>query len=421
MHRWLLPLAYMLAGIVAAVAIPRIENAYGLTLNLGISASASLSALSAIASGTMALTAIVFSIAFVMVQFSAVTYSPRIALGFANDPLLFHAMGMFAATFTYALAAMAWVDRDASGSVPEISWVVSASLVIASLLVFARLVQRLSDLQITNTLRMIGDHGREVIRDTFAHPDRPGPTRRAGAPAPGALGPVTVTLRHDGPPRTIQRIDMAGIVALARGAGATIVLASGIGDTLADGATILRVHGGSAPVDEAALRRGVSLGRERTYAQDPKYPIRLLVDIAIKALSPAINDPTTAVQAVDQIEDLLRRLARAELDAGNIADEGGTLRLVVPMPDWDDYLSLALDEIRMFGIGSLQVLRRLRAVLLGLADLLGDDPRAASVGRYLRHLDAMIEHSPLAPEDKASARQEDAQGLGLTRDMRGAA
>lgn len=414
MPKWLLPLAYMVAGITAAFVIPRVEYAYGLTLELGISPSATLSALSAIASGMMALTAIVFSIAFVMVQFSAVTYSPRIALGFANDPLLFHAMGMFAATFTYALAAMAWVDRDASGNVPEISWVVSAWLLVMSLLVFARLVQRLSDLQITNTLRMIGDHGRAVIRDTFA--DSSGRTPRA-APSAGAarLPPVTLELRHDAPPKTIQRIDPASLVSLARAADAIIVLEAAVGDSLADGAPILRVHGGTAPIDAAALRRAVSLGLDRTYDQDPKYPLRLLVDIAIKALSPAINDPTTAVQAIDQIEDLLRRLARADLDAGRLADAAGTLRLVIPMPGWDDYLSLALDEIRMYGADSLQVLRRLRALLLGLSKMLGDDPRAASVGRYLRHLDAVIERSPFDAEDRDSARQEDAQGLGLSR------
>ena len=81
----------------------------------------------------------------------------------------------------------------------------------------------------------------------------------------------------------------------------------------------------ATPLPEDVLRRAVRLGRERTFEQDPKYPIRLLVDIAIKALSPAINDPTTAVQTIDQLEDLLRRLGAAELDAGYAVDENGAL------------------------------------------------------------------------------------------------
>ena len=157
------------------------------------------------------------------------------------------------------------------------------------------------------------------------------------------------------------------------------------------------------------------MSRERTAEQDLKYPIRLLVDIAIKALSPAINDPTTAVQAIDQIEDLLRRLGRRELDAGYARDADGVLRLVFPMPSWEDYLALAFDEVRVYGAGSVQVMRRLRSALAGLADSTVAEARLDAVRRYLKHLDATIDRSILGPDDQAMARQEDRQGLGLPR------
>jgi uncharacterized membrane protein len=161
--------------------------------------------------------------------------------------------------------------------------------------------------------------------------------------------------------------------------------------------------------------RAIDLGIERTFQQDPKYPLRLLVDIAIKALSPAINDPTTAVQAVDQIEDLLRRLGRREVDAGHARDADGALRLIVPMPTWEDYLTLAFDEIRQYGGTSVQVMRRLRAALIGLTESLPSPERADAVRRYLKHLDLVIERSPLDEQDKVMAFQEDRQGLGLSR------
>jgi uncharacterized membrane protein len=161
--------------------------------------------------------------------------------------------------------------------------------------------------------------------------------------------------------------------------------------------------------------QSIQLGTERTFEQDPKYPIRLLVDIAIKALSPAINDPTTAVQAIDQIEDLLRRLGRHDLDAGFAKDDNGVLRLIVPMPTWEDYLTLAFDEIRQYGATSVQVMRRLRAALIGLADSTTTAARAETVRQYLKHLDLVIERSPLDSEDKAMAFREDRQGLGLSR------
>src|SRR5208283_5409323 len=146
----------------------------------------------------------------------------------------------------------------------------------------------------------------------------------------------------------------------------TIVMACAVGDTLVDGEVLLRVHDAGTPLPEGALLSAVHLGRERTFEQDPKYPIRLLVDIAIKALSLAINDPTTAVQTIDQLEDLLRRLGASELDVDYAADETGALRLVFPTPTWEDYLKLAFDEIRQFGSSSVQVLRRMMAALVGL-------------------------------------------------------
>jgi uncharacterized membrane protein len=360
---WLIPVAYMLASIVLVGVLPRLEHQLLPHVDLGISASSALAALSAVASGMMALTGIVFSVAFVMVQFSAVTYSPRFASRFARDPLLFHALGVFFATFTYALAATVWVDRDGSGRVPFVSWSFCIVLLWVSLFVFALLVQRLADLQIANTLRFIGDQGRAVIAESFARAHRTRSVASSSSPdAPH--GPSTQIIRFDGPPHYVQSLDLAALLGLARDAGGRIVLDCAVGDMVTSGSVLARVHGGTAPVRDAALMRAIRLGLERTFEQDPKYPLRLLVDIAIKALSPAINDPTTAVQALDQIDDLLRRL---------------------------------------------------RAALTGLQEMLGEDERAGPVGRYLAHVDAAIELSTLDELDRGSARREDPQGLGLSR------
>ena len=187
-----------------------------------------------------------------------------------------------------------------------------------------------------------------------------------------------------------------------------------VGDTLVDIADLVHVHG-PAPLPEPALRAAVRTGDARTLEQDPKYAFRLLVDIAIRALSPAVNDPTTAVQALDQIEDLLRRLARRELEAGRAHDATGALRLVFPTPSWEDYLSLAFDEIRQFGNTSVQVMRRMRAALYGIAEVCTDEARRASVERYLAHLTNDVARSAFDDIDRASALSEDPQGLGLPR------
>jgi uncharacterized membrane protein len=382
-----------------------------------VSVASAQALLSAAASGMMALTGIVFAMAFVMVQFSAIAYSPRLVLWFARDRMLFHALGAFTATFIYALFTLAWVDRGGSAKVPLFSMLLVGIMIIVSMLLFSRLMQRLGDLQIGNVLHLVGDQGRAVIGEMFHRLDdasaAPHPAKYAASTA--RLGRVTQTVRYFGKPRTVAKLDVDSLVALAR---------EGQGDDrdgvrgrryVVGGSAPLHVHDSGTPLQEDALRRAVHLKRERTFEQDPKYPIRLLVDIAIKALSPAINDPTTAVQTIDQLEDLLRRLGAAELDAGYAVDENGALRLVFPTPTWGDYLTLAFDEIRHFGSSSVQVMRRMRSALVGLADTLPSQERVETVRNYLEHLDRVIGASPFDVEDQRMARQEDRQGNGLSR------
>lgn len=413
---WAIPIAYTVVSLVAATVLPRLEHEYRMGVMTGLSPASAIASLSAIASGMMALTGIVFSVAFIMLQFSAVTYSPRFAARFARDPLLFHALGVFFATFSYALATTNWIDREGSGNVPVLSWTIALALLITSLLMFTLLVRRVGDLQISNTLRFIGDLGRGVIADSQAG-SRPHPPDSAGA-APAPTASPDQAVRFDGTPRYVERFDVPRLVQLARAAGARIEIGCAVGDMVTGGSVLFRVFGPRA-LPEPELLATIDLGDERTFEQDPKYPIRLLVDIAIKALSPAINDPTTAVQALDQIEDLLRRLARHPLDDGRVRDAEGVLRLVIPTPTWEDFLSLSFDEIRMFGITSIQVIRRLRATLAALSEELGEREgeaaRAGLVRRYLYHLDSAIDASTLDERDRDAARHQDPQGLGLTR------
>jgi uncharacterized membrane protein len=415
MRFWLIPMIYMGVSGALGLTLPRVEQAFLPSFTAGLSVASAQAYLSAAASGMMALTGLVFALVFVLVQFSAIAYSPRLVAWFARDRLLFHSLGAFAATFIYALFTLAWVDRGGSGSVPLLSAVLVGTMLLVSMLLLALLVERLTKLQITDVLRLVGDRGRDVIRDMFQQFDARQPAegkREAGNHA--RLPPTTQVVTHSGHPQTIARLDIDTLVRQAHDAGAVIEMASAVGDTLVEGSVVLRVRGGKAAIAERMLMRAVRLGPERTFEQDPKYPIRLLVDIAIKALSPAINDPTTAVQAIDQIEDLLRRLGGRDLDAGLARDADGVLRLIVPMPTWEDYLALAFDEIRQFGTSSIQVMRRLRAALVGLADATPIPERAQAVRRYLEHLDLVVERSSLDPDDKAAALQEDRQGLGLT-------
>ena len=413
MQPWLIPTFYAIMSITAGFLVPRLEAEF-VAYSLHLSTSSAQAYLSAVAPGKMALTGIVFSIAFVIVQFNAIVYSPRLVVWFARDRLLFHSLGMFVATFMYSLATLAWIDRSGIEGVPLISAATVAVMLVASVLMLSQLVQRLNNLQITRVLQILGDTGRDVIRSTYGSPQRSAVGQAADEGhrqnPPDAFALV---VRHRETPQAVTSIDVQRLVASARMINGVILVKCAVGDTLLLGTTILRVHG-KAPADvEEQLRTSVHLGEQRTFEQDPKFALRLLVDIAIKALSPAITDPTTAVQAIDQIEDLLRRLATCDLEACRAFDEDGILRVIYQMPTWEDYLALAFDEIRQFGSTSIQVMRRLRSALVELAGCIGSE-RAGGVRAYLDHLDSSIERSGFDPQDRAAAHIEDRQGLGLS-------
>jgi uncharacterized membrane protein len=418
MRVWIVPMSYVAASFVCGQTLPRLEHMYLPSHNLGISVASAQACLSASTAGMMALTGVVFAVTFVMVQFSAIAYSPRLVRWFVDDRLLYHSIGFYSATFIFAFFTLAWIDRDGSGRVPMYSTLAVGILLMISMLLFVGLVQRVVDLQITKVLQLIGDRGRSVIREMFdrleGQPGVEGGMRRETING-ALLGPVSQTVTYSGHPRSIAKLDIHALVQAAQRSGGVVGMVCGVGDTLVDGSIVLRIHGATTNLPKKEIMQAIHLDTERTFEQDPKYAIRLLVDIAIKALSPAINDPTTAVQAIDQIEDLLHRLARQDLDTAFIRDLNGDLRLIIPLPSWEDYLSLAFDEIRLFGAMSIQVIRRLRAALAGVADSAMMSSRAEATQHYLKQLDLAVGHSLFNSEDKIKALQEDRQGLGLSK------
>jgi len=219
MPTWLIPMTYCVASVIAGAALPRLEQAYLPGYAHHMSVGSALAFFSAVSGGMMALTGIVFAIAFVVVQFSALAYSPRIVVMFANSPALFHALGAFFATFTYSLASLMWTDRDGSGTVPLFSSMLVIVLLIISMLAFARLIQSLNDLQIQRVLQSVGSRGRSVIHSMFPPIAAGGAGQDTSAMAL-ELGPPAQTLTYSGEPRVVARFDVAALVRLAQGADA---------------------------------------------------------------------------------------------------------------------------------------------------------------------------------------------------------
>jgi uncharacterized membrane protein len=209
----------------------------------------------------------------------------------------------------------------------------------------------------------------------------------------------------------VLALDLTGLVAQARQTKGIIEFVPHVGDFVAVDEPLFRLHGGACSIDDRQLRAAVALGSERTLEQDPTFAFRILVDIAIKALSPAINDPTTAVLAIDQLHRLLRMVGLRHVSGEEYCDANGELRLIFRTPNWEDFVHLTCTEIRHFGAGSVQIMRRLRSMLENLIVTLPPH-RHAELQQQLEILDRTIEGQYSFDEDRKLARLPDPQGLG---------
>ena len=217
----------------------------------------------------------------------------------------------------------------------------------------------------------------------------------------------------------VTSFDRSALVAVATRSGAVIELVSAVGEFVDERGELMHVHGGRA--DPGSLDGLVRVADERTIEQDPAFAMRIVVDLTIRALSPAINDPTTAVQGLDVLGVLVRELGGRDLEASLARDAAGEVRLVWRSPSWEDVLDLAFDEIRHYGAGSIQICRRLRALL---DDLLTATPqkRHAAIEAQLRRLDAAVLAAfPAGSPELETALVADRTGLGLARAQSSAA
>lgn len=411
---WIVPALCVAIAVALGMVLPTVDENTTTTIGIHFSSDAARGVLGSLAGGMITFTGFVFSILLLAVQFGSSQFSPRMLRRFLRDPTTKLSLGVFMATFIYALIVLRVVGTAGNESfVPDNSITLALLLLLASMLMFLRLVSRTTQgLRVASVLRDLGKDARRVIDRVYPEPAT-AEEEEGAAHAQSARGPVRI-VAHAGDAGVLQSVDVNGLLRRAQEADAVIELVPRVGDLLASGMPLFRIRGerGGA-IGERWLQGAVAVGDERTMRQDPAFAFRLLADISAKALSPGVNDPTTSIQALDQIELLLRQIGSRRLGPGAIRDSSGTIRLLYPAPTWPDYLSLAIDETRQYGEGSIQVTRRLRALLEDLRESL-PELRAAAIDSELRLVDASAARAFSAPGDRLSAAARDRQGLGAT-------
>jgi uncharacterized membrane protein len=344
--------------------------------------------LATIAAALLTFTGVVFSITLVALQVASTQYSPRVLRTFVRQPITKLALSTFIATFVYSMTLLASVGSNHAETVAQGAVALAYLLVLASVLVFVVFVHStVRSMRVSYVVEAVFHETLGSVRNTYlqasAYRDAPEPS----------FQPAPTLLRFDHKDAVLDGLDTHALVELARRSGCVLRVRVPVGTYLTRGFELVEVHGGRPPLDTEVLA-ALHSSPVRTLYQDPSYGVRQLADVGCRALSPAVNDPTTAVQVLDRLHALVRVAAERPDPSGAYVDAAGEVRLVVPIPGWDRLVDLSFSEIALFGSGSPQISRKLMAVYDDLDRLVPEDRRQA-IARQREWLSAEVSHHRL--------------------------
>jgi uncharacterized membrane protein len=404
---WFVPVLCVLAGVGISLGTIALDRAFAyeaVPRSLVGGPDAATAFLSTVAASMVSLTALVLTITMVVVQLAMGQFSPRIVQRILRDRPSQLAIGLFVATFVHAILALREVTNngDGTGQVPGIAVLAAFVLVLASIAVLVVYVQHIGQaLRVSALIELVG-------KDTRALVDRVYPDK-GERPAAELGRPRVVRARKSG---VVTGIGHERLVGEAQRAGCSLELVPALGEFVPADAPLFRVHGEPSGLDEEQLSDALVLKLEPTLDQDVAYGMRLLVDIAERSLADSpLQDPTTAVQAIDRLHDLLRQLVRRPFPDGRHLDEDGQVRLTVRVMSWEAYVLLATEEIRLAGAGSPQITRRLKAALTDLRSIAPPE-RVGVIDRQLEALAAAAETALDGEGDVELALAGDRRGIG---------
>jgi uncharacterized membrane protein len=405
---WLVPLAGGLLGVLLGSGMVVADSAH-LPSYWTYSASTATTVLSAIVGAMAALTGFVVTVTVLVVQMVTDTFSARYMRLWYRDRVLKVLLALLVGTLAYSFALLRRIQNNL---VPNLGVSIAGFLVLCTLLLFVifldRFLHRLRPVAVAVQAADYVHHDFQRYVAALAA----APNVFSGPFEPAGEQPALVI--RSAKPGAIQALNVRGLADWAREHECLVVICQQIGDFVAAGTKLIETYGGAVPGTsvERRLRKMIVLGDERTIEQDPAFAMRIIVDIADKALSPAINDPTTAVQAINHLSDVLRLIGTTDFSRPRwpTAD---TMRtgLVLATRSWEDYLTLGVTEIREYGSSSIQVARRMRAMLEELRDEVRPEYRPA-VEEELARLDVTVKRTFANSVDLDRANTADPQGIG---------
>ena len=401
--------------VIPLVALPLQQVAWALarTLDtrlawkgLGLGVTGAQAMFNAVITFTLSFIVFTFGSLLIAIQVAGGQYTPRIiATTLLRDNVIRYTVGLFVFTFLFAIKALDRTETTVHQLVAFVTGLLGLICIVAFLFLSDYAARMLRPVSL---IRRVGEYGLKVMQSVYPEQSAEAQSTAESRQSPG---PAERTILHRGKSAIVVAVNVETLVAEAEKAKRVIEFAPQVGDFVGSDEPLFMLHGGADAVDERKLRASLVFGDERTMEQDPLFTFRILVDIAIKALSKAINDPTTAVLAIDQLHRLLRSAGKRNLRTDHILDRAGKLLVIFRTPNWEEFVHLAFTEIRFYGAENIQIARRLRAMIVNLTETLPAE-RHSTLRKELELLDRTIEKLYVLPEDLKLARIPDRQGLG---------
>jgi uncharacterized membrane protein len=357
---WLVPGAMTAGSAALAYAAIRLDRRVTASLPdlwfLVRSVEEARAVLSTIASSMVTVTGLVFSLTVVVLTLASQQFGPRLLRGFRSDPVMKLVLGTFVATYVYCLLTLAAVGGDVDDPfVPRLAVALGLLLALLSVGVLIFFIHHLaSEIQAESILANVAGEVEAVVDRLFPESGAPAPPE---LPQPDFAAAAKVRSRHDG---YVQVVDDDTLLKLATDRDAVIRLERRPGDFVVAGEALASVVP-ARMADELAEEVAASfvLGRHRTPPQDAEFGLSQLVEVGVRALSPGINDPYTAVACIDRLTQALARLARRPEPAGQRGDAAGCIRLVAEPQSFASLAAAVFDPLRQHALAEPMVVARL--------------------------------------------------------------
>ncbi len=445
-----LPVLWLIGAMAlsqAATAADRQLDPSHLPAFLDTTVDSARAILGAVSSGTISAASVVFSLTLVAVQLSTSVYSSRVLRTFLRDRFQQHMIGLVLATFLYSLLVLREVrgplEDSGSAYIPRISVFVAVVLALAAVLaLLASISHTAQSLRVSAVTRSLVSELRSLIDERFEKPEEwsgsesadggsDSPTGSGGeAPSMSAQGPGIAPARiasGDRPRPWADVVDGLGmgvvltspesgwlqqisVEALRESVpdGSTLRLDAVVGSYVAAGSPILTLWP-PPPADEVErisddLRGAFGIGAERTMHQDVAFGITMIEDVAVKALSPGVNDPNTAKAVIVQLGEVVLEILSRDLPPAVVDIDGCTLYRANE-PTGVDYVDVAFNQIRHYSIGQPSVQLVMVRTLLDVADELRRRHRSGSPVAAIEHMLAFVAKDLVAPDRDPDARR----------------